>query len=397
MGRGTGVRAASSSSIAISFEYRGVQCREKVKLAPTEANLKHCRNLKARIEHDIAIGTFDYVNYFPRSRKAKVFAKNPAQLVTVGQLLTDWLANVRPQLEPETYADYAEYVAHTWRPLLATVRLSDLTMDVITDWIAAQKTSRKRILNLLTPLRQAVRYAVSPRKLLSIDPLARIKVQRPPGIREKVVDPFSAAELEAILPKLEPQVANMVQFWVWTGMRQGEVIALTWADIDFDRGVATVNKAARGKRRKAPKTRAGNREVKLLPPALEALQRQKAYTRLLHREVFLDPGTRPVGNDKAKPRAPAAWTADKQIRVRWVAALAAAGIRYRPPKQLRHTYATWMLMAREDPLWVAGQMGHADVSITLKVYAKYIPAMNPDAGMQAWRSITATKPDVQRS
>lgn len=397
MGRGSGVRAASASSIAISFEYRGVQCREKIKLPPNDANLKFVRNLKARIDYEIAVGSFDYGQHFPRSRRAAAFAKHPAQLLTVGDLLTKWLAHVHSKLEPETYGDYAEYVANTWRPLLGKDRLSDLTLDrIYTDWMDKQTCGRKRILNLLTPLREAVRYAVGTLKLLHVDPIAEIQVTRPEEIEDEIVDPFSAAEIEAILPHLEPEVANMVEFWVWSGPREGEVIALTWPDVDFDRGVARINKTARGNRRKAPKTRAGKREIKLLPPALEALKRQKAYTRLLHKEVFMDPGTRPRGNDKAKHRPPQAWGNDKQIRVRWEAACAAAGVRYRPPKQLRHTYATWMLMAREDPLWVSRQMGHRDVSITLRIYVKYIPSMNPDAGMAAWRAITASKTSPPR-
>jgi integrase len=348
--------------------------------------------MKARIEHEIAIGTFDYAKHFPQSRRAKLFAKNPAQLVTVGELLTEWLASVRAQLEPETYADYSEYVENTWRELLGTTRLSDFGLSIITDWIADQTCGRKRILNLLTPLRQAMRYAVSPRKLLTVDPLAGVQVQRPAEIEDdEGVDPFSFEEVAAILPELEPQVANAAQFWVWSGLREGELIALTWPDVDLDKGIARINKAARGKRRKAPKTKSGRREIKLLPPALEALQRQKAFTRLMHKEVFMDPGTRPRGNDKAKHRPPAPWGNDKQIRVRWKEACEAAGVRYRPPKQLRHTYATWMLMAREDPLWVSRQMGHRNVSITLNVYVKYIPSMNPDAGMGAWRAITAAK------
>lgn len=400
MGRGSGVRAASASSISLSFEYRGTRCREKIRLAPNEANQRFVRNLKARIEHEIAIGVFDYAKHFPVSRRAKVFAKNPAQLVTVGELLTEWLASVRAQLEPETYADYSEYVENTWRPLLGAMRLSDFSLSALTEplpgrelsWMADQTCGRKRILNLLTPLRQAMRYAVAPRKLLTVDPLVKIEVQRPAEIEDdEDVDPFSYEEMAAILPQLEPEVANAAQFWVWSGLREGELIALTWADVDFEKGIARINKAARGKRRKAPKTKAGRREVKLLPPALEALQRQKPFTRMLHREIFLDPGTRPRGNDKARDRAPAAWANDKQIRVRWAEACKAAGVRYRFPRQLRHTYATWMLMSREDPLWIARQMGHRDVSITLRVYAKYIPAMNPDAGMGAWRAIMSNK------
>ena len=50
-----------------------------------------------------------------------------------------------------------------------------------------------------------------------------------------------------------------------------------------------------------------------------------------------------------------------------------------------------MLKFREEPLWISRQMGHANVSETLETYAKYIPSMNPDAGMGAYAAIMATK------
>lgn len=382
MGGGSGVRASSRFSIAISFEYRGQQCREKIKLAPTPANLKYCANLKARIEQEITFGSFDYAAFFPKSPKARALAKNPAKTLTVGELFTEWLKHVRKTLEPETYGDYAEYIQKTWRPRFGPMILSDFTVLTVYGWIGEQTCGKKRILNLLTPLRQAMRYAVKPAKLLTADPLAGIKVERPDEIEDEgdeLIDPFSKAEIDAILPHLDPQEANMFEFWVWQGPREGELIALRWTDIDFDQGTARITKSARGARRKAPKTRAGRRTIKLLPPALEALQRQKTHTRMLHKEIFLNPGTRePWGNDKS-------------IRVRWHKACEAAKVRYRPPRHLRHTYATWMLMSREDPLWVSREMGHANVAITLKIYTKYIPGMNPNAGMAAYRMISGSR------
>lgn len=405
MGRGTGVRAASATSIEISFEYRAVRCREKLKLPPNPANLKYAGRLKSTIEHEIELGSFDYAKHFPRSKRARVFAKIPATVVTAGELFTEWLASVHKSLEPETYDLYERYVRTTWRPLFGAFLLADLTVARVQDWIDGRTTSRKRILNLLTPLRQAMRFAVHPKKYLTIDPIAELTIQRPAGIKRSPIDPFSTAEIDAILGQLEPALANMVQFWVWTGLRVGEIVALTWNDIDSERGVANINKSARGRRRKGPKTEAGLRDVKLLPPALEALGRQKGLTRLLHREIFLNPGA-PVRyrDDEGKWHTPAGenierkpetvnvpWTNDKDIRKWWRKACAAAGVRYRFPRQLRHTYASWMLKFREEPMWISKQMGHANVSETFETYAKYIPSMSPDAGMGAYAAIMASK------
>ncbi|WP_434777498.1 hypothetical protein [Neisseria sp. Ec49-e6-T10] len=51
---------------------------------------------------------------------------------------------------------------------------------------------------------------------------------------------------------------------------------------------------------------------------------------------------------------------DQRIRTVWVSVLKFAGVRYRRPYQTRHTFASMMLSAGENPMWVAAQMGHFD-------------------------------------
>ncbi|KAB8060472.1 phage baseplate assembly protein V [Janthinobacterium violaceinigrum] len=57
---GRGVKAASESSIEITFMYRGTRCRERIALKPTSANLKRAENHRAAILHAIATNSFDY-------------------------------------------------------------------------------------------------------------------------------------------------------------------------------------------------------------------------------------------------------------------------------------------------------------------------------------------------
>jgi len=83
------------------------------------------------------------------------------------------------------------------------------------------------------------------------------------------------------------------------------------------------------------------------------------------------------------PRTGQRWT-DRSIREKmWQPALRRAKVRYRRPYQTRHTYASMMLVAGENPMWVAKQMGHTDSSLTAKRYARWIPSDMPEAGRKA--------------
>ena len=144
--------------------------------------------------------------------------------------------------------------------------------------------------------------------------------------------------------------------------------------MDWIKGTARVDKALTqpAKIAEAPKTFAGIRDVKLLGPALEAIQDQKAHTFLKGQEVFQN------------PRTGERWTGDMVIRQRmWKRILKKAKVRYRYPYQMRHTYASMMLMAGESPQWVSTQVGHTDWTFTARTYSRFIPDDAPDAGDKA--------------
>lgn len=388
MGRGPGVRTASASSIQIDFRYSGVRCREKLALPPTPANLRYAAKLKARIEHEIALGQFDYAKHFPLSPRAKQLAVNRGELYTMRQVLNAWLDKVEKELEPETFEEYAAIIRRVWIPRYGDWPASNFTGTVARTWVSEQTCSRKRILNMLTPLRQALAMAVED-EILKTYPLEKLKVIRPEGVKPgEVIDPFSPTEFAAVAATMRQETANAMTFWVWAGLREGELLALQWPDVDQDKAVARITKAMRGRRVKAPKTQAGVRDVPLLQPALDALRRQQAHTRLMGRTVFLNPESRPRAGSRWAVPKPGPWT-EKALRNAWQAGCAAAGVRYRPVKQLRHTFASWTLSAGEQLMWVARAMGHSDPSITQRVYARFIPEAFPDAGARVVAAVAA--------
>lgn len=378
MARGSGVRAAGKSRVLVSFSYRGVRYREKLKLPPTPPNLKYAQQLKATVEREIALGIFDFAKHFPDSKRALKVSATPGAAMTVAELLKQWLPTVRDEMEPETWKKHDEARRGQLARWFGTMRLTEVTRAVLKARIATEgDLSRKRLLNLLTPLRQAFDFAVDA-GYLPASPFTGLKIRRVASLKEEVIEPFTPQEIAAVVPKLSEPLANMATFWVWTGLRFGELVGLTWADVDFARGVVRINKARRGRRVKAPKTTAGTREVRLLPPAHEALMRQRAHSQLIGQEVFLNPKTQ-------KP-----WIGDKPVRNIWRAALKEAGVKYRFPRQCRHTFASWMLSAGESPLWVARMMGHRDWSQIVRTYGKWIPDVDPQAGMRAVAAVTGT-------
>ena len=166
----------------------------------------------------------------------------------------------------------------------------------------------------------------------------------------------------------------MILFAFWTGVRPSELCALNWDDVDWINSTIRVDKALTqaAKEPETPKTYAGIRDIKLLEPALTALKDQKTYTFLKGREIFQN------------PRTGERWSGDGTIRTRmWKRILKLAKVRYRYPYQMRHTYASMMLMANESPQWVATQMGHTDWTFTARTYSRFIADDAPNAGNNA--------------
>ena len=111
---------------------------------------------------------------------------------------------------------------------------------------------------------------------------------------------------------------------------------------------------------KAPKTAAGRREVDLSADAIDALLAARA-NRCESVRIWLNPATR-------KP-----WENDAQLRkTLWQPLCRRAGITYRNPYQVRHTYASTLLTSGHNPWYVAAQLGHEDVEMVFRTYGKFI-------------------------
>lgn len=363
-----GVRIASETSIEIDFYYKNQRCRERIQLKPSPANLKKAANHRAAIISAIDSGTFDYLFTFPNSKNALKFA--PTQY-TVRTYLTEWLENKRPTLKASTFNDYRKTINNQIIPQFGAKPLHTLSRNDVRIWIASLDCSNKRLANIISPLRAALQDAQHD-DLIQVNPLFGWSYRRndPPSTKS-YVDPFTADEQREIIADATGQGRNQCIVFFWTGMRTSELIALEWTDIDWERKKIRINKAmtTAANQAETTKTATGTREIDMLPPVERALIDQKQYTLLHAKTVFLNPATNKQ------------WSGDQAIRKSlWIPLLKRAKIRYRNPYQTRHTYASMMLSAGEPLAWVSAQLGHSNVLITAKTYARWIPTNAQQGG-----------------
>jgi len=334
--------------------------------------MRFCENLLGQIKIEIEKGIFDYAKHFPGSKRARKVIEKPATLDDMATVLQRWLGRKQLELEHSTIIGYTRIVENILTPRIGKITLRDFDRLAVRELVATfgEGVTAKRINNVLGPLRGALDDAVDD-GLLAANPLDGFKVRRRAKANAtEEVDPFSPAEVRAILAAIdEDQIRNYCQFNFATGLRTSEMIGLCWSDIDWVAGTVKIRRAWVMGKMKAPKTDSGVREVQLVAPALAALKAQRAHTALAGEFVFHD------------PKSNARWGSDQTLRAGdWPKALRKAGVRYRYPYQMRHTFASQALSAGENVMWVARQMGHRDWTITAKKYARWIPSIVPDAG-----------------
>jgi len=362
-----GAKAASATSIEISFTYRGKRCRERIKLQPTPANLKKAERHRVAIIEAIAAGTFDYAVTFPNSKNARKFARYRDAGMTIKTYLEHWIDTRESEIHSSTFQGHERTVRNQIIPQFGHLRIGELTRTDVREWCQSMTCSVKRIKNITSILRAALQDAVYD-SIIETNPIQgwEFKRREAPVLKNDKINPFSREELAAILAALDGQNRNLVQFWSETGLRPSELIALDWSDVDFIHKRIAIWKALTDAA-KAPeptKTTAGNRIIDLSDAALTALQAQKAHTFLKGKEIFQN------------PRYSERWTGDRQIReVFWRPTLRKAGVLYRIPYQMRHTYASTRLMAAQsigDIMHVAATLGHRDWTFTARTYSRFI-------------------------
>jgi integrase len=251
---------AGRGTLFLDFRYEGQRRREYTALSDTPANRKRLEKALAKIEEEIASGTFDYAATFPTSRGAssEPAGVSPTSVVprpateiaaaaamvaaaatpTFREFVMTWLA----QHQIEWRRSHIQVLNSTLNghllPHFGDMKVSSITKADVFAFRAKlselpgrtqQKMSNKRINGILAPLRQILNEAAE--RYGFVSPTATLKPLR---IRKTDVAPLTLDEVQRILGTVRPDYRDYFTTRVFTGMRTGECHGLKWKYVDFE-------------------------------------------------------------------------------------------------------------------------------------------------------------------
>ena len=254
--------------------------------------------------------------------------------------------------------------------------------------------SQRTIAKVLTTMSRIFKFGIRNRCGNESDPTKLIeRVKEASGEQSETGEALysglhEVAEKEVLTPQEAKQVVlaaqpgfyrTIIQTAIYTGARIGELLALRWADVNLDRSLISIRRTVSTAKVKGetagekhrwfnPKTRKGKREIPIpgeLATALRAWKEKCPESRLdlVFCNEFGEPSNRTgVGRYGLAP-------ALEQAKIEKAVTM----------HGLRHTYASMLILLKRPITEISEYLGHADVSVTMRVYAHFLKQKKQDA------------------
>jgi integrase len=298
----------------------------------------------------------------------------PVRASALGPYLAAWLVRERQRVRASTWRQREQYARVYLTPALGSIPLAKLTpsdvermtTDLIASGRSARTASHARVI-LRRALADALRDGAVHRNVAAL--------ARPPRITARTIEPgrdyLDAGQLRKLLAAADGHpLGPLVTVAATSGLRQGELLGLTWPDVDPAAGTLTVRRSlarshAGGWELAPPKTRRSVRSLSLSGLAVTALEHQRdaqahakaaAGTAWQDRDglIFTDAMGQPLRG----------YTVTRTFQE----LLATAGLPRITFHGLRHSAATALLSAGIPLRTVSDLLGHSTLALTADVY-----------------------------
>ncbi|MFF1482406.1 tyrosine recombinase XerC [Streptomyces sp. NPDC058301] len=159
------------------------------------------------------------------------FNADPNQ--TVAEYLHSWLAAKALVLKPTTMARYRDYVHNDLVPAFGTLKLEELGHRHIAAFVTGELAAgrgKTTLYRCLATLSSALGDAVRQHRLAH-NPASPPALHRPPSPERRIWTADEAVHFLQYCHQADPEMADLFEFLIGTGMRKGEALGLHWDDV----------------------------------------------------------------------------------------------------------------------------------------------------------------------
>ncbi len=303
----------------------------------------------------------------------------PPGRLTAAEHLHAWLEGyVKTNCSQRTYDGYQSIIERHLIPALGNTQLKHLHPQAIQSYYgkACEKLSARTVHHQHRVLSQSLKYAVR-QGYLGRNPAELVD---PPSPHKKAMRTLTPSEVEVLLDIAKDNPYYPVIYTaISTGLRQAELLGLRWRDIDLDYLSISVSQVLykRGGicEFKEPKTSHSRRRVAMTPKLALFLKKYREEREMLCLELgkCLSLDDLVFASVEGRPIDPGVLS-HTFGRIARQAGL--KGVRFH---DLRHTFASLMLLRGAKPKVISEALGHASVAFAMDTYSHIIEGMQEDA------------------
>lgn len=290
---------------------------------------------------------------------------------TFEELASLWLENYKTTVKPSTFENVKSKVEKITEEHFKELKLKKITVAYCQRVVIELSKSYVLYNHYLSVINRIFKYAVL-MDILDSNPFD--KVIKPKSRQTQRKGNFlTKEELKEFLKLAQTATLSyffpLVHLMSYTGLRQGEALALKWSDIDFENKKITVDKtAARIKEKQTlqtPKTKNSKRVISIDPTTLSILKSWKKD----QIKIYFRNGKHFEGDDNfifTNQRAD--WVHIHNFIPYFKRFVTDHKLKPITPHGLRHTHASLLFSAGVEPKNISDRLGHSTVQITLDLY-----------------------------